>query len=64
MNLAFDMRPQNYRFEPQDRTTISGTVMRIVSANENGYVFSRVDGTGLAESYSREQITRLASMGG
>ncbi len=63
MNLAFDMRPQNYRFEPQDRTTISGTPMRIISANENGYVFSRVDGTGLAESYSREQITRLASMG-
>lgn len=63
MNLAFSTKAQNYRFEPQDRTTISGTPMRVTSSNEAGHVFSRTDGSGLSVSYSHEQITRLASMG-
>ena len=47
MNLAFDTRPQDYRFKPQDRRTMSRTQMRVIRAKGNGNVFDRVYGTCL-----------------
>ncbi len=47
MNLAFNMQPQDYRFKPQDRGTMSRTQMRVIRAKENGNEFERVYGTCL-----------------
>ena len=47
MNLAFDTRPQDKRFKPQDRRTMSRAQMRVIRAKGNGNVFDRVYGTCL-----------------
>ena len=63
MTVTFDNQPSNYRFDPMDRIYIEGNEARLEYANEAGYVFTHTDGDTLSFNLSREQVTRLASMG-
>ncbi|SFA84436.1 putative transposase [Poseidonocella pacifica] len=50
-------------FEEHDKVTIGDIAYRPVDVSENGYVFVRLDGKGMAESFSRAEIVRLVDVG-
>ncbi|WP_316015101.1 Mu transposase C-terminal domain-containing protein [Roseobacter sp. HKCCA0434] len=52
-----------FAFAKGDRVTISGIEYRPFDTTETGYAFVRVDGSGVAESFSRSEIARLADLG-
>ncbi|SFR18868.1 Mu transposase C-terminal domain-containing protein [Poseidonocella sedimentorum] len=63
--LDFAPSPQTPRFafETHDKVTIGDIAYRPVDASEAGYVFVRLDGEGVAESFSRAEIARLVQLG-
>lgn len=63
--LDFAPSPQTHRFAfgKHDKVTIGDIAYRPVDVSENGYVFVRLDGEGVAESFSRAQIARLVDFG-
>lgn len=52
-----------FAFSKGDRVTISGIEYRPFDTTDTGYAFVRVDGSGVAESFSRSEIARLADLG-
>lgn len=63
--LDFAPSPQlpRFAFEPHDKVTIGGIAYRAVDVTDAGYVFVRLDGQGVAESFSRAEISRLVDLG-
>ncbi|MGX9856384.1 Mu transposase C-terminal domain-containing protein [Limimaricola variabilis] len=63
--LDFAPSPQvgRYAFEPHDKVTISGIAYRSIDVTEAGYIFVRLDGQGVAESFSRAEMSRLVACG-
>ena len=52
-----------FAFTKGDKVTIGGIAHRPVDTTDAGYVFVRIDGEGVAESFSRSEIARLADLG-
>ena len=52
-----------FAFAKGDKVTIGGIAYRPVDATDAGYVFVRLDGQGVAESFSRSEIARLVDLG-
>ncbi|MGR3499589.1 MAG: hypothetical protein ACU0E9_11920 [Limimaricola soesokkakensis] len=52
-----------FAFKQHDKVTIGGIAYRPIDFTEAGYVFVRLDGQGVAESFSRGEISRLVSLG-
>lgn len=63
--LDFSPSPQTTRFAfgTHDKVTIGDIAYRPTDVSEAGYVFVRLDGEGVAESYSRREIARLVDLG-
>ena len=63
--LDFAPSPQVHRFafEPHDKVTIRGIAFRLIDTTDTGYVFVRLDGQGLAESFGRAEMSRLVDLG-
>ena len=63
--LDFAPSPQTHRFAfgKHDKVTIGDIAYRPVDVSENGYVLVRLDGEGVAESFSRTEIARLVDLG-
>ena len=57
-----DLTPR-YAFDRGDKVTIGGIAFRPIDETDKGYVFIRLDGEGVAQSYSRSEIARLVSVG-
>ena len=53
----------NFAFASGDKVTIGGIAYQPVDKTDAGYVFVRLDGQGVAESFSRNEIARLAALG-
>lgn len=52
-----------FAFSMGDRVTISGIEYRPFDTSGTGYVFVRINGSGVAESFSRSELARLADLG-
>ena len=63
--LDFAPSPQTTRFAfgQHDKVTIGDIAYRPVDVSDAGYVFVRLDGEGVAESFSRAEIARLVDLG-
>ncbi len=63
--LDFAPSPQTPRFtfDKHDKVTIGSIAYRPVDMTDAGYVFVRLDGQGVAESFSRAEISRLVDLG-
>ncbi|MCR9151421.1 MAG: Mu transposase C-terminal domain-containing protein [Rhodobacteraceae bacterium] len=63
--LDFSPSPQtpNYAFGKYDTVTISDVAYRMIDATDAGYVFRRLDGEGVAISYTRSEMARMVSLG-
>lgn len=63
--LDFTPSPQiqRYAFEPHDKVTIGGIEFRLTDSTDTGYVFVRLDGQGIAESFGRAEMSRLVDLG-
>ncbi|SIO39444.1 putative transposase [Rhodovulum sp. ES.010] len=63
MTLHFDPTRTRYRFETYDKVTINGIDFRPVSESEEGYIFVRVDKTGVAEAFPHGVLSRRVADG-
>ncbi|SDY37313.1 DDE-type integrase/transposase/recombinase [Citreimonas salinaria] len=63
--LDFAPSPQipRYAFGPHDKVTIGDIAYHAVDEIDAGYVFVRLDGKGMAENFSRAEISRLIDLG-
>ena len=63
--LDFAPSPQipRFAFEKHDKVTIGDIAYRPVDVSEAGCVFVRLDGEGVAESFTRAEIARLVDLG-
>lgn len=63
--LDFAPSPQipRFAFELHDKVTIGDVEYRLIDTSGDGYVFVRLDGQGVAESFSRAEISRLVDLG-
>jgi putative transposase len=65
MDLSFNYTAKNvhYAFGSEDRITIEGTPYRALNYNEVGWLMQLVDGSNLAQEFTHEHLSRLASLG-
>jgi len=63
MTLHFDPTRTRYRFETYDKVTIAGIDFRPISENEEGYIFVRVDKTGVAQAFPHGVLSRRVADG-
>lgn len=63
--LDFSPSPQtpNYAFGRYDKVTISEVAYRVIDTTDAGYIFVRIDGGGVAVSFTRAEIARMVSLG-
>ena len=61
MELSFTTQNATFAFGQHDRVTIEGSRYCVTSRNEEGYVLTRDDGTGLSVQFAHAQLSRLAS---
>jgi putative transposase len=61
MELSFTSQNASFAFGQHDRVTIEGARYCVTSRNEEGYVLTRDDGTGLSVQFAHAQLSRLAS---
>jgi len=52
-----------FAFGKDDKVTIDDIEYRPIDVTDTGYVFVRLDGEGVAESFSRTEIARLVGLG-
>lgn len=63
MDLSFSTENARYVFGKFDRVTIDGMPLRLHMETEQGAIFTREDGTGLAQQFLHEELARLGSLG-
>lgn len=63
--LDFVPSPQTPRFalDKHDKVTIGGAAYRPVDVTDAGYLLVRLDGHGVAESFTRSEFSRLVDLG-
>jgi putative transposase len=63
--LDFTPSPQitTYAFRQHDRITIRGIAYRTIDRTDTGYVLVRLDGEGVAESFTHSEMARLVGAG-
>ena len=61
MELSFTSQNASFAFGQHDRVTIEGARYSVTSRNEEGYVLTRDDGTGLSVQFEHARLSRLAS---
>lgn len=61
MELSFKTDNARFALGQHDRVTIEGASYSVTSRNEEGYVLTRDDGTGLSTHFPHAQLSRLAS---
>ena len=52
-----------YALETGDKVTIDGVAYQPVEVRDTGYVLIRLDGQGVAESFSRSEMSRFVDLG-
>ncbi|MGP3699077.1 hypothetical protein [Rhodobacter sp. NSM] len=63
MTLQFNSEGRRLALSTHDRVTINGVEWRPAYGNDTGYALARADGTGVTETFSHRQLSRLASEG-
>ncbi|MCZ4262532.1 DDE-type integrase/transposase/recombinase [Limimaricola sp. G21655-S1] len=63
MSVHFVPASNRYALEPHDKVTVRGIEYRPISKNELGLLFIRCDGTGVAEMFPHDQLSRLVADG-
>ncbi|RAP40405.1 hypothetical protein BYZ73_15100 [Rhodovulum viride] len=63
MTLQLNSEGRRLALSTHDRVTINGVEWRPAYSNDTGYALERADGTGVAETFSHRQLSRLASEG-
>lgn len=63
LDLAPSPRTPRFAFEKHDKVTIGDIAYRPVDVTDAGYVLVRLDGHGVAESYTRSEFSRLVDLG-
>lgn len=61
MDLSFTTENARFALGRHDRVTIEGARYSVTGYNEEGYVLTRDDGTGLSTQFTHKQLSRLAS---
>ncbi|MCZ4368834.1 transposase [Sulfitobacter dubius] len=63
LDYAPSPQTQRFSFEKHDKVTIGDIAYRPVDASDAGHVFVRLDGEGVAESFTRTEMARLVDLG-
>lgn len=63
LDFAPSPQTQRFAFDRGDKVTIGEMPYRLIDETDTGYVFVRLDGEGVAESFTRSEIGRLVSLG-
>jgi putative transposase len=63
LDFAPSVVTPSFAFGPHDKVTINGIAYRLIDRREDGYVFVRLDALGVAESFSRSEMSHLVTLG-
>lgn len=63
MTLQFNSEGRRLALSTHDRVTINDVEWRPAYGNDIGYAMARADGTGVTETFTHRQLSRLASEG-
>lgn len=63
LTLAPSPKGTRLAFDKDDRVIVDRIAYRPIDVTEKGYVFVRLDGTGVAEEFSRAEMTRMVDLG-
>lgn len=63
LDFAPSAQIPRFAFEKHDKVTIGGIAYRPIDVTTTGYVLVRLDGQGVAESFSRAEMSRMVDVG-
>jgi putative transposase len=63
MDISFNAANARYAFGKFDRVTIDGMPLRLHMDTEQGALFTREDGTGVAQQFSHQELSLLGQQG-